>query len=108
MYILQNQNGYFLAKSGAWVDGREPRQLFRTAHKDEAANQRFEATSNDFTLRLITLDCEVSDKGLPLISADLLPPPLLVEDLDNSQESLLKNALAPELNTGLGTEALAC
>ncbi|MGH1438921.1 MAG: hypothetical protein ACRBBR_02320 [Cellvibrionaceae bacterium] len=77
MFILQNQDGYFLSKSGDWVDGREPNTLFRTTHKDEALNQLFESNSKDYSLRITIFDCEASSKKQPIIPEDQLPPPKL-------------------------------
>ena len=76
MYIVQNQDGYFLTKAGEWADGREPGQLFKTRNKDEAANELFEANSHDFDLRLQLLLCETNTRGQILIADELLPPPL--------------------------------
>ncbi len=74
MYILHNQDGYFLTKSGDWSDGREPAPLFKTIHKDEAINQLFEVNSKDYNLRISLLECEVNSKNMPLIPAEKLPP----------------------------------
>jgi len=81
MFILQNQDGYFLSKSGDWVDGREPNTLFRTLHKDEALNQLFESNSQDYSLRITIFDCEANSKKQPIIPEEQLPPP----KLDNSE-----------------------
>jgi hypothetical protein len=74
MYVIQNQHDYFLAKNGEWLDGREPTQLYKTNHKDEALNQMFEANSRDYSLRLQLLDCEINAKKQPIIPEDKLPP----------------------------------
>jgi len=74
MYILHNQDGYFLTKSGDWADGRELATLYKTIHKDEAINQLFEVNSKDYNLRISLLECEVNSKKQPLIPADKLPP----------------------------------
>lgn len=76
MFILQNQNGYFLSKSGQWVDGRELNVLYRTIHRDEAVNYLFETNSKDYSLRISILSCDVNPKNLPIIPDELLPPPL--------------------------------
>lgn len=75
MYILHNQKGYFLARSGEWVDGREPAQLFKTQHHDAALNQLFEVNNRDVSLRITVMNCAVTPKGLPIIPADPLPAP---------------------------------
>lgn len=92
MYILQNQNGYFLTKSKEWTDGREPNLLFRTQHKDEAVNELFEVNSKDYTLRLKILSCEVTPKKVPVIPDELLPPPLFANEAtpdENTQTEAL-------------------
>lgn len=99
MFILQNQDGYFLSKSGEWLDGREPTSLFRTLHRDEAVNQLFEINSQDYSLRITIVSCEQTPKKLPIIPDELLPPPLPKEteatDVANpeqySDEPLLSN-----------------
>ncbi len=83
MYILHNQDGYFLTKSGDWADGREVGALYKTIHKDEAINQLFEVNSKDYNLRISLLECEVNSKKLPLIPNDKLPP-ILEEPAANS------------------------
>jgi len=88
MFILQNQDGYFLAKSGAWSDGREPNTLFRTLHRDEAANQLFEANSKDYSLRITVIHCEMNLKKVPIIASELLPPAIIIEET-GEQASLL-------------------
>ena len=95
MYILQNQEGYFLAKSGQWTDGREPSQLFRTAHQDEAANQLFEVNSRDYSLRIKMVNCETNPKGIPIIAEEQLPPPLPVV---TDQADMLESAAEPVAN----------
>jgi hypothetical protein len=73
MYILHNQDGYFLTKSGDWSDGRELPPLFKTIHRDEAVNQLFETNSKDYNLRISLLECEINSKNMPLIPDEKLP-----------------------------------
>ena len=89
MYILQNQQQFFLGKSGEWLDGREPALLFRCEFKDEALNQLFEANSRDHSLRIQLLECEANAKKHPAIPAEALPPLPLFEadpEADNSTD----------------------
>lgn len=76
LFILQNQDKLFLGKQNNWVDGRDLNALFRTAHKDEAINQMFEASSKDYKQRLKVLGCPANEKGLPVIDPELMPEPL--------------------------------
>lgn len=73
VYILQNQARLFLGKQKDWLDGRDPGSLYKTPHKDEAINQMFEVSSKDYTQRIHTVSCSVSEKGLPVIPQDILP-----------------------------------
>lgn len=96
MFILQNQDGYFLSKSGDWLDGREPSALFRTELKDEAVNQLFETNSQDYSLRITILECESSSKKHPIIPVEQLPPPL-----SNSSDEIISDIeMSPVNNEG--------
>jgi hypothetical protein len=83
MYILHNQDGYFLTKSGEWSDARELGPLFKTIYKDEAINQLFETNSKDYNLRLSLLECEINSKNMPIIPTDKLPP-ILEKPIDTN------------------------
>jgi len=91
LYILQNQEGYFLgnkgllgrgsSKSGVtkeheWVDGREAGTIFRTEHKDEAVNMRVEINSQDVEVRMSIKEVASTLKRHPVIMSEDLPPPL--------------------------------
>ena len=96
MYILQNQKGCFLAKSGEWLDGREPARLFKTPHQDEATNQLFEVNSKDISLRITALSCDTSPKGVPIIPNELLPPPAIVASVAREAEADTRTERIPE------------
>ena len=87
LFLIHNQDGYFLGKSGDWLDGREPTQLFRTPHKDEAVNELFEANSKDVELRLSLLECTAKNRLIPTIPQDKMPPPLVKIEADNDDAS---------------------
>ncbi|WP_157533538.1 hypothetical protein [Microbulbifer variabilis] len=72
VYVLANQHQQFLSKSGEWLDGREPNKLFRSEHKDVAINQMFEANTRDVSLRIELLQCELNNKGQPLVPEEAL------------------------------------
>ncbi len=76
LFILQNQDKLFLGKQNQWVDGRDVNALYKTAHKDEAVNQMFEASSKDYTQRIKVVSCSANEKGLPTLDPDNLPEPL--------------------------------
>lgn len=74
VFVLQNQHKGLLNKRGEWCDGRDARSLFNTLHQDEALNQKIEVNAKDYTLRITILECERSDKGVPLLKDEDLPP----------------------------------
>jgi len=92
LFIIRNQDGYFLGKSGEWLDGQEPVQLFRTLYRDEAVNQLFEANSKDVNLRLEIFECAAKNRLIPDIPPEHMPPAIpKIEDNDSSAPALLVN-----------------
>ncbi len=67
LFIVRNHNDHYLGKNNEWVDGSEPRALFRSAHRDDAVNSCFEVSSKDPALRARVESCEADSKGLPKI-----------------------------------------
>ena len=41
VFVIRNQLGHYWGKSKAWVDGSQPKQVLRSAHRDEAVNTLF-------------------------------------------------------------------
>ncbi|GAB3105598.1 hypothetical protein [Pseudomaricurvus hydrocarbonicus] len=74
VFLLQNQHKRLLNKQGEWVDGREANTLYRSVHRDEALNQMIEVNSRDYTLRIKVLECELNDRGVPLLKDEDMPP----------------------------------
>ena len=75
-FILQNHDKLFFGKNKEWVDGYDANSVFKTPHKDEAVNQMFEITSKDYKQRVKVVICDLDDKALPIIDADIMPAPL--------------------------------
>ncbi|MDO3381441.1 hypothetical protein [Gilvimarinus algae] len=75
VYIIQNQDKLFLSKQRAWLDGRDPASLYRSAHKDEAVNEKFEVNAKDYSQRVSLVRCPLNERGQPQIDPDILPPP---------------------------------
>ena len=75
-FILQNHDKLFFGKNKEWVDGYDANSVFKTPHKDEAVNQMFEITSKDYKQRVKVIICDLDDKALPIIDADIMPAPL--------------------------------
>lgn len=103
VFILQNQNKEFLSKRNEWVDGRDANALYKTPHKDEAINQKVEASAKDYTQRVCILDCQLNDKKLPVIAPEDLPgltPDSTAVTTEHSAATSTKDVEAPN------TEAL--
>ena len=77
VYVVTNQDGYFASKQKEWLDGRDPKPLFRSAHKDEAINMVFELSSKDIHVRASTLVVELNDKKQPVVEVTV---PLVEEE----------------------------
>ena len=63
VYIIRNQQGLYLDKSGEWVDGEASKSLFRTSYKDEAINFKVEYTVKFPELRLTLVEAEADLQG---------------------------------------------
>jgi hypothetical protein len=75
-FILQNQDKLFFGKGKDWVDGYDANSLFKTPYKDEAINQMVEISSKDYKQRVKVVSCELNEKGLPILDANIMPAPL--------------------------------
>jgi hypothetical protein len=87
VFVVVNQQGLCASKQKEWIDGRDPKQLFRSPHKDEALNMVFELSSKDIYLRAETLSVELNDKKQPLVNVTAEIPTLEEAELlenDNS------------------------
>ncbi|MCV6622516.1 MAG: hypothetical protein OIF51_12280 [Cellvibrionaceae bacterium] len=92
VFILQNQDGYFLSKQKEWVDGRDASVLYRSPHRDEALNQMVEVNSKDYTQRISIVDCQLSEKRHPILDPDSLPEP----KIELPEEQIEAQSGAPE------------
>lgn len=92
VFILQNQAKLFLGKQNQWLDGRDLSLLYKTEHKDEAANQLFEASSKDYTQRIKMISCPANEKGLPTIDPDIMPDPIPKQVRDLFENETTTNA----------------
>lgn len=75
VFVIANQSGHFWGKPKAWVDGTQPRQVYRTPHHDEAVNTLVELSSRDPELRGVLQEVETSDKGEPRLTVSDIPLP---------------------------------
>lgn len=90
VFILQNQDGYFLSKQKEWVDGRDASLLYRSPHRDEALNQMVEVNSKDYTQRISIVDCQLNEKRHPELDPEKLPEPK--PKVSNEEEASLADS----------------
>lgn len=74
IFVVKNQDGYFISKQKEWITGRETRALFRSIHKDEALNMVFELSSKDINLRAEAISVEMDDNKLPVVEVTAPEP----------------------------------
>jgi hypothetical protein len=86
MYVVKNQHGLFASKHKEWLDGREPKLLFRCQHKDEAINMVFELSSKDINVRAEAIIVEIDANKHPVVE---VTAPLPVADPDPDQQDIL-------------------
>lgn len=98
-FILQNQHKLFLGKQNTWVDGRDPGALYKTAHKDEAINQKVEASAKDFTQRILLLGCTLNEKGQPQLLPEWLPEPMVVAADSRAPEASQESTISSQDST---------
>ncbi len=87
VFVVTNQDGMFASKQKEWVDGREPKSLFRSPHKDEALNIVFELSSKDIQLRAEAISVELDNNKQPIVDVTA-PEQATVLELDDDQPSL--------------------
>lgn len=75
IYVVKNQHGLFASKHKEWLDGREPKLLFRSPHKDEAINMVFELSSKDINTRAEAIAVETDSNKHPVVEVTAPPPP---------------------------------
>ena len=61
-YLIKNQNGYFLCRSGHWADCTHQDRFFVSPHRDDALNRMVEENAKDYRLRLNVLVVKTDDK----------------------------------------------
>jgi hypothetical protein len=74
VYVVRNQHGMFANKHREWVDGREPKIVFRSPHCDEALNLVFELSSKDIYLRAEAIHVELDDNDQPVVEVTAALP----------------------------------
>lgn len=79
VFVIRNQLGQYWARSGEWVDGREPQRLLKQKHRDEAVNQLVELSAKDIDLRGEVLACSLGEKREPEVEVSEHRTPTLAE-----------------------------
>lgn len=86
-FVVKNQHGQYLNKQKEWVDGSEPKSLYRSKHKDEALNLVVELSAKDIYLRAMAFSCELDDKLQPIVEICTTMPTTTENFDDNESES---------------------
>lgn len=73
LFVIRNQHGLYISKKKEWLDGREPRLLFRSQHRDEAVNLVFELSSRDISLRAEVVRVELASNKHPVVEVTAEP-----------------------------------
>ena len=92
VYVIRNQLGQFWARSGEWVDGREPQRLLKQKHRDEAVNQLVELSAKDIDLRGEVLACSLGEKREPEVEVSEHRTPTLSEKAAAASEKAAAEA----------------
>lgn len=94
VYIIRNQDHFYLNKQGEWVDGCDSHSLFRTAHKDEALNTKVELSVRHPHLRLTIVTGALDEKGHVVLRGSETPA------IDPGPDGLFRPADAPFTESG--------
>lgn len=68
VFVIRDQNGCYWGKSREWQDGRDPRQLARYRHRDEAVNTLVEISARNSELRGEIVAATLSERGEPQVA----------------------------------------
>jgi hypothetical protein len=69
VFVVCNQLDQFWGKKKKWVDGRDARKIQLCKHDDESINLLFEISSKDIELRGRSVEVEVDERKLPVVTA---------------------------------------
>jgi hypothetical protein len=95
MYVVKNQHGLFASKHKEWLDGREPKLLFKCQHKDEAINMVFELSSKDINVRAEAIIVEIDANKHPVVEVTA-PPPVADTDAPDQEDMLAEEPASAE------------
>lgn len=73
VFVLRNENGEYLTKAGEWLSGGDCRSLYRSAHYDEAINEKVEITVKKPGHRIKIVEVETNEKNKIIIDGELFP-----------------------------------
>lgn len=78
-FVVKNQHGQYINKQKEWVDGSEPKSLYRSKYKDDAINLVVELSAKDINLRAMAFSCELNDKLQPIVDVCMSMPTITQE-----------------------------
>lgn len=80
VFIIKNQHNEYLDRSNEWVDASQAKSFYKTAHKDEAINQKVEIAVKRPDLRLKTVEAQTNEKGV-------LSPEMIASESPKTEDS---------------------
>lgn len=86
VFLLKNQHGNFLEKSGEWVNPTQSKSLYRTLHKDEAINQKVELAVKNADLRVEITTGQVGPEGKLILQHCDIPLEMPAADIAAAAE----------------------
>lgn len=89
VFLLKNQHGNFLEKSGEWVNPTQSKSLYRTLHRDEAINQKVELAVKNADLRVEITTGQVGPEGKLVLQHCDIPLEMPAADLAAQAEEAL-------------------
>lgn len=91
VFVLRNQHCEYLNKSLEWIKFGDSKTIFRSAHSDEAINQKVELTVKNPELRIKVVLAEQSNNSRVLVDGqDCLtkaPDSIVENDSDSAEEA---------------------
>ena len=102
VFVIRNQDNFYLAKSGKWLSGKDSQSLYRTEHHDEALNTLLEINAKDILLRGKILAVIEIDKGKLDIEVDEEAEKKEIEE--KKQQLLMQSQLKEENEEDIQSE----
>lgn len=92
-FLLKNQYGQFLLKSGEWNTPKQHlKSLQMTPHKDEAINTKIEITVKSPDVRVEIVSADIDERRMPIMTDALLAAKQPLPQAEPEEFSLSQSA----------------